>query len=97
MFHVEHRRGTITPLQHDVRMFHVEHRGNSPPTTTQRFECSTWNIRRTPVGALPAEEAPNALFAAVIGAVFLGERVGVVRFLAAGLVVAGIVLIAQAR
>lgn len=56
-----------------------------------------WALSRGAMGTIAALRETSVLFAALIGAMFLGERVGVLRLVASVLIVCGIVLIAQAK
>lgn len=56
-----------------------------------------WALSRGAMGTIAALRETSVLFAALIGVVFLDERVGILRMAAAALVVSGIVLIAQAK
>jgi drug/metabolite transporter (DMT)-like permease len=57
------------------------------------YGIALWAMTVAPIGAVAAVRESSVLFATAIGAVLLGERFGPVRWLAAGLVVAGLVLV----
>jgi uncharacterized membrane protein len=56
-----------------------------------------WALSRGAMGTIAALRETSVLFAAVIGVVFLGERVGFFRVVATVLITSGIVLIASNR
>lgn len=61
------------------------------------FAVFMWALGRAPVGAVAALRETSVLFAAIIGAVVLGERATWMRYAAAVLVMAGVGVIALGR
>lgn len=61
------------------------------------FTVFLWALSRAPVGSVSALRETSVLFAALIGAVVLRERVSPLRTLAAVLVMSGVMLIAISR
>ena len=61
------------------------------------FGVFMWALGRAPVGAVSALRETSVLLAAIIGAVFLGERAGWMRYGAAAAVAAGVGIIGLAR
>lgn len=57
------------------------------------YGTALWAMTMAPIGVVAALRETSVLFATLIAAVLLRERVGPVRWLAAGLIVAGLVLI----
>ncbi len=57
------------------------------------YGIALWAMTVAPIGAVAAVRESSVLFAAALGAVFLGERFGPARWAAAALVVAGLVLV----
>lgn len=57
------------------------------------YAIALWAMTVAPIGAVAAVRESSVLFAAAIGAIFLGERFGPVRWAAAGLVMLGLVLV----
>jgi drug/metabolite transporter (DMT)-like permease len=57
------------------------------------YAIALWAMTVAPIGAVAAVRESSVLFAAAIGAIFLGERFGPARWAAAALVVAGLVLV----
>ena len=64
--------------------------------STVFFAVFMWALGRAPVGAVAALRETSVLFAAIIGALALGERATWKRFAAAILVISGVVVIAFA-
>ena len=64
---------------------------------TLSFAVFMWALSRASVGMVAALRETSVLFAAIIGAVVLGERATTKRYAAALLVIAGVVIIAFAR
>jgi drug/metabolite transporter (DMT)-like permease len=64
--------------------------------TYAAYGIALWAMTVAPIGAVAAVRESSVLFATAIGAVMLGERFGPLRWLAAGLVVAGLVLVKSA-
>ena len=56
-----------------------------------------WALGRAPVGAVSALRETSVIFAALIGAVLLGERATWKRYAAAAAVAAGVSVIALAK
>lgn len=61
------------------------------------FAVFMWALGRAPVGAVSALRETSVLFAALIGALVLGERATWIRYAAAAAVTAGVGVIALAR
>jgi drug/metabolite transporter (DMT)-like permease len=61
--------------------------------TYAAYGIALWAMTVAPIGAVAAVRESSVLFATAIGAVALGERFGAQRWLAAALVVAGLVLV----
>lgn len=61
------------------------------------FAVFMWALGRAPVGAVTALRETSVLFAAIIGALVLGERATWKRYAAAVLVIAGVGIIALGR
>ena len=61
------------------------------------FAVFMWALGRAPVGAVAALRETSVLFAAIIGAVVLGERATWKRYAAAVLVIIGVGIIASGR
>lgn len=57
------------------------------------YAIALWAMTVAPIGAVAAVRESSVLFAAAIGAIFLGERFGPARWAAAGLVLLGLVLV----
>ncbi len=57
------------------------------------YAIALWAMTFAPIGAVAAVRESSVLFATAIGAVFLGERFGLTRWIAALLVVAGLALV----
>ena len=57
------------------------------------YAIALWAMTVAPIGAVAAVRESSVLFAAALGAVFLGERFGPARWAAAALVVLGLVLV----
>lgn len=57
------------------------------------YAIALWAMTVAPIGVVAAVRESSVLFAAALGAVFLGERFGPARWLAAALVVAGLALV----
>ncbi len=64
--------------------------------TYAAYGIALWAMTVAPIGAVAAVRESSVLFATAIGAVALGERFGPIRWLAAALVVGGLVLIETA-
>ncbi len=64
--------------------------------TYAAYGIALWAMTVAPIGAVAAVRESSVLFATAIGAVMLGERFGAMRWLAAVLVVAGLVLVESA-
>ncbi len=64
--------------------------------TYAAYGIALWAMTVAPIGAVAAVRESSVLFATVIGALALGERFGPVRWLAAALVVGGLVLVKTA-
>ncbi len=64
--------------------------------TYAAYGIALWAMTVAPIGAVAAVRESSVLFATVIGAVVLGERFGALRWLAAALVVVGLVLVKAA-
>ncbi len=64
--------------------------------TYAAYGIALWAMTVAPIGAVAAVRESSVLFATAIGAVALGERFGAQRWLAAALVVAGLVLVKAA-
>jgi drug/metabolite transporter (DMT)-like permease len=64
--------------------------------TYAAYGIALWAMTVAPIGAVAAVREVSVLFATAIGAVVLGERFGPARWLAAVLVVAGLVLVESA-
>lgn len=60
------------------------------------YGIALWAMTVAPIGAVAAVRESSVLFATAIGAAVLGERFGPLRWLAAVLVVAGLVLVKSA-
>jgi drug/metabolite transporter (DMT)-like permease len=57
------------------------------------YAIALWAMTIAPIGAVAAVRESSVLFAAALGAIFLGERFGPARWAAAALVVAGLALV----
>jgi drug/metabolite transporter (DMT)-like permease len=57
------------------------------------YAIALWAMTHAPIGAVAAVRESSVLFATAIGALALKERFGKIRWLAAILVVAGLVLV----
>ena len=57
------------------------------------YAIALWAMTIAPIGAVAAVRENSVLFAAALGAIFLGERFGPARWVAAALVVAGLALV----
>lgn len=57
------------------------------------YAIALWAMTVAPIGAVAAVRESSVLFAAAIGAMFLGERFDLFRWVAAGLVMLGLVLV----
>jgi len=57
------------------------------------YAIALWAMTVAPIGAVAAVRESSVLFAAALGAIFLGERFGPARWASAALVVAGLVLV----
>ena len=57
------------------------------------YAVALWAMTIAPIGAVAAVRESSVLFATAIGAIFLHEKFGKLRWLAAALVVAGLVLV----
>jgi drug/metabolite transporter (DMT)-like permease len=57
------------------------------------YGIALWAMTRAPIGVVAAIRESSVLFAAGIGALFLGERFGALRWLAAAMVAAGLAAI----
>jgi drug/metabolite transporter (DMT)-like permease len=64
--------------------------------TYAAYGIALWAMTVAPIGAVAAVRESSVLFATAIGAVVLGERFGPLRWLAAALVVVGLVLVKSA-
>ena len=64
--------------------------------TYASYGIALWAMTVAPIGAVAAVRESSVLFATAIGAVALGERFGPLRWLAAALVVGGLVLVKSA-
>lgn len=61
--------------------------------TYAAYGIALWAMTVAPIGAVAAVRESSVLFAAVIGATLLGERFGVLRWLATALVLGGLLLV----
>jgi drug/metabolite transporter (DMT)-like permease len=57
------------------------------------YAIALWAMTIAPIGAVAAVRESSVLFAAALGAIFLGERFGPARWAAAVLVLAGLVMV----
>ena len=64
--------------------------------TYAAYGIALWAMTVAPIGAVAAVRESSVLFATAIGALALGERFGAMRWLAAALVVVGLVLVKAA-
>jgi drug/metabolite transporter (DMT)-like permease len=61
------------------------------------FAVFMWALARAPVGAVSALRETSVIFAAILGAVFLGEAATWRRYAAAAIVMLGVVVVSVAR
>ena len=65
----------------------------APVLSTASYQLMLWSIAQAPVAFVISLRETSLLFALAIGALLLGERVGAWRWLAVGVVAAGVVAI----
>ncbi len=82
------RRATLVGLRARVPLALV-----GGAMTYAAYGIALWAMTVAPIGAVAAVRESSVLFATVIGAAVLGERFGALRWLAAALVVVGLVLV----
>ncbi len=85
------RRATLVGLRARVPLALV-----GGAMTYAAYGIALWAMTVAPIGAVAAVRESSVLFATVIGAAVLGERFGALRWLAAALVVVGLVLVKAA-
>lgn len=61
--------------------------------STGAYAIVIWAMSHAPIGLVSALRETSALFAAVLGAVFLHEKFGLARYICAGLVVCGLAVL----